>query len=113
YDHLRTMEPMEGLPGFFIFDNLTYGETYGAELHIGYRPSYWLFLELAGTWLSKDLKVYAQSQDPSAVDTAGNDPDYLLSFSARFDLPKAVELDLKLNYTESLPLPYIPAYLGL
>lgn len=110
WDRLRsgTAIPVE-------FENKIEGDVYGFEATIDYQPLPWWLVSAGATFLEEDLRLKAGSTDPTGVDnpTLRNDPEYHWLLRSSFDLPRDVELDLRLFRVGALPQPVVPAYTEL
>jgi iron complex outermembrane receptor protein len=114
YNDLRSVEPGPapiGIP--LTFGNGVKGNTYGAELASTYQPLSWWHLRAGCTFLKKDLKIKANSQDRNKGTAESNDPSHQFLLQSSVDLPHALGFGTVLRYISKLSQPYVSDYIGL
>lgn len=114
YDDIRSAEP--GPPPFNIpitFSNGVKGKTYGIELSATHQLNSWWTLRGGYTFLKKDLSIKPGSKDLNGGTAESNDPEHQFLVQSIMDIPGGIELGAVLRYVDKLPLPHVPAYMGL
>jgi len=120
YDDLRTFEsgtPMSKTTPFahmlmpLIIDNKMDGESYGAELSASWEIMKNWTLNAGYSFLQMQLHQDNDSTDTSsATSNEGRPPHNQAYLRSNLDLPGNLELDLALNYVDTLPDADIPSY---
>jgi iron complex outermembrane receptor protein len=108
YDYLRSFELRP--TGDFVIGNKMEGTSSGLEAWgILQVMSNWR-LSAGGTLLDMNLRLKADSTDPTGVRTAGNDPEQQWILRSSLDLPGQMQLDASVRHVGELPDPHVPAY---
>ncbi len=120
YTHLRTAEPgtpfLEMSPSPihvvapFVAENKMSGGTYGTEFFADWRvlPK-WRLLS-SYSYLQMDIRKDIGSLDPTADNPGLVSPRHQFYVRSSIDLPKHLEYDLDVRYTDRLPGLNIPSY---
>jgi len=113
YDKLRSFEPKvpfletspapEHLVVPAVMENKMDGTSYGIELATDGRVLDRWRLRGAYTYLQMQLDLDAESGDTVSEGLEDVDPRHRLSLRSSMDLPRALELDLGVCYTDDLP----------
>jgi iron complex outermembrane receptor protein len=111
HDHLRSIEPAGG--GALVFGNKMEGKSTGLEAWGSVQATARWRLSAGATLLDQDLRLKADSGDPSGVAAAGNDPSHQLSLRSSHDLPRRQRIDVTLRQVGRLPSPAVPEYTSL
>ena len=109
YDHLRTQEPVAGLPPIRLGNGLN-AVTSGVKLSATLQPRLWARLSAHYSYLHEELSLDPDSRDLGRGLLETIDPAHEVQVMARIDLPRAVELDLTGRHVSMLPTPGTPAY---
>ena len=118
YDRLTTFEPagqdLSTLPSSIglpqVFSNLAEGETYGGEVAANFQVTDWWRLRPSYSYLQVQLHRKRNSQDTSAENYEGDDPQQQVSLRSEMELPWNLQLDCVARYVDSLPNRNIPSY---
>lgn len=113
YDDLRTVEidwPFIALgphwPHLVVPakpHNNAEADTYGLELVLDWRPVDWWQFRATYTFLEVDLDLSdVKTLDLVTGDEEGSSPQHQIRLDSRFNLPRNVELDVMLQYVDSL-----------
>jgi iron complex outermembrane receptor protein len=108
FDRLRSFEPVPG--GALVIDNRIEGTTHGVEAWTTYRLSRNVRLSGGLLLLKEDLKLKADSRDPTGVSALGNDPGHQWLLRAAVDLSPRHDLDVIVRHVGALPNPAVPSY---
>ena len=110
YDNLRSQEPIGAAPFPVVFANNLEGQSYGAELEVGWQPASWWRMSLGYTLMQTHFRAVDGSRDTTGGRGHGNDPNHIVVARSSFDLPGDFELDTIFRYVDRLPAPQTPAY---
>ena len=125
YDYLTTSEqglpfPDPDNPGFLVipiyFENLMYGETYGAEAVLTIKPSnnWKLRLGYSINKMALHLREESQSADPSGISRdeiyEDTSPDQQVFANLFINITDSLSFDILAYYMDSLPYLNIPSY---
>ena len=113
YDDLRSQEPPASGPGPTVLANKLEMDAWGIELRSNLQPVSGWRLQVAWSWLDKELRLDPDSRDPTRGAAEGNDPEHRVSLRSSVDLPAGLELDGWLRYVSELPSPAVDAYTEL
>lgn len=123
YDDLRSIEVILPRPRLFPFPpylqipaearNNHEATTYGLELNMDWRPYSWWRIRAGYSYLEVDLDLNAKTLDIISGDSEGDSPEQQFFMTHSFNLPKNLELDATLRYTDSLPTLDVDDYLTL
>lgn len=113
YGDLRSQEPAppNGVP--FVLDNKLRGETYGLEAETTHYWREWWRWYGSYSYLHKELRLAADSNDPSGGRTEGNDPEHQFSLRSSLDFRKQLEFDMTIRFVSRLPEPPVSSYTAL
>ena len=122
YDDLRTAEP--GTPFFsptpvphivvpLLTVNGGFGETYGVELAADWRPTQWLRLAAAYSFLDIQRHRKQGSLDPGFEPSEGEAPEQQVNGRAYFDITDSLEFDVAAYWVDSLSTKSIDSYIRL
>ncbi|MDR3387868.1 MAG: TonB-dependent receptor [Rudaea sp.] len=100
YDHVRStgITPVTLLP--FVFQNNLEGETHGVELSIDYQAADWWRLHGGYDPLRENLRVKPGTFDLNAAQNETADPQQRFALRSSMDLPRSMELDVALRWTD-------------
>jgi iron complex outermembrane receptor protein len=108
YDYLRSFELRP--TGDLVIGNKMEGTSSGLEAWgVAQVTNSWR-LSAGGTLLDMNLRLKADSTDPTGVRTAGNDPEQQWILRSSLDLPGQMQLDASVRNVGELPDPHVPAY---
>jgi len=120
YDNLVTLRsgsaffkttPVPHLVIPLYFDNVLYGEVYGAEIAANWEVKKNWRLNAAYSYLTLDLHIEdTGTDDPDEEGRAPRNQFYLRSY---YDLTDKLELDLSAKYIDNLPMENIQSYVRL
>jgi iron complex outermembrane receptor protein len=108
YDYLRSLEL--GPAGAFVLGNKMQGNSNGLEAWGVVQATKDWRLSAGVTLLNLNLRLKADSTDPTGVSQAGNDPEQQWTLRSSLDLPRHMQLDASVRHVGTLPNPRIPAY---
>ncbi len=110
YDRLRSEEPSPdgGLP--LTLANKLRATTFGGTLAVRYQMTPWWRWTGSYTALHEDLRLRADSADPTGGAPEGDDPADEAALRASLDLPHQLEVDGALRQVGRLPAPVVPGY---
>jgi iron complex outermembrane receptor protein len=95
----------------FPYVNGVKGTTDGVEIAPDWKPTSWLEMKAAYSYLNLDLKLKPGSFDTGAVSTdEGSSPHHQLTLESRFNLPKKFEFDQTYRYVSALPAQLVRSY---
>lgn len=109
YDNLRTQEPTAVAPPVRLGNGLGVDMT-GMKIAGSVQPRPWARVTTSYTYLHENPSLDPESRDLGRGQLETIDPTHQLQISARFDLPRRVELDATARYLSELPAPGTPAY---
>jgi iron complex outermembrane receptor protein len=113
YDHLRSQEPGAAGDAARVLSNKLEGRSYGTAVRARWQVTDWWQLDGNVTALDVKLRRGAGSADAAVGRGEANDPNYFFAIHSAIDLPKNIEFDAVLRYTDELPHPATPSYLTL
>ncbi|HKX31593.1 MAG TPA: TonB-dependent receptor [Blastocatellia bacterium] len=123
YDRLQTLEPgqpfFEPAPGIphlvlpLAFNNLSRGETYGAELSANFDLNPRWKIQGSYTFLREQIHLYPGSHSTGSEAGEGENPRHQFQVHSFFKLPRNFELDAALYRVSRLPSVQIPGYTRL
>ncbi len=122
YDNLRTGEPQTPFvptmaPHLVVptrLDNKMKAKVWGFEAVADWKIKNWWRLQTVYSFLQDDLDYTSDSNDSGSIDLAeGTTPKHQVSLRSSMDLPRNIELDFWLRYTDELTSPEIDDYLTL
>lgn len=123
YDELRSTEPMAPFPSNasppylvvpFVFSNLLYGETHGAEAAISWKVSSRWMLSPSYALLEMHLHPKPTSQDfLAAPGTEGSSPANQAQMRSHLILPRHFQFDVSAFFVGRLPSQDVPSYTRL
>lgn len=105
YDKLRSGEPAPA-----VVQNMMQGSTFGIEGWGTWQATPDWRLSAGFVAMHENLRVEADSLDPTGPSALGNDPKFQWMVRSSFNLAKNADFDVTLRHVGTLPDPLVAAY---
>jgi len=105
YDKLRSGEPAPA-----VVQNMMQGSTFGVEGWGTWQAAPGWRLSAGIVAMHENLRVEADSLDPTGPSALGNDPKFQWMLRSSFTVAKNADFDVTLRRVGALPEPLVPAY---